>query len=241
MKSEEVVAGDERTGVFGECRGQNLLGSAVGGAVVSLLPREAEATEHTEPVGIQGEKARPPGQHEDLVRPGLPDHGELGQGLPRLGKGQAQRCSEITLPVPDRELGGLAQTSGSNRDRDGSTETGNGPQRGIGRCQDRSGCQPDLTAQRRKCATPLGVGHQIGDLLPEDERERIAADGAPGLPVVPSERRQNPAQRGNGVHLVLDEADIATDGLGLRGPLRELSAPLAQLGEHPLGEIKAFL
>jgi hypothetical protein len=192
----QKVVGLGETGMgFGKPWRQRRLGPAIGGAVILGFGGDAKSLEDAQAVGIQGKQARRLGKEQDLVGTWFADHGERGESSASLREWQAERRAEASIEASEDKLGGLPKPGRAGGSRNRAPEAGNRLQC-SGRCvEDRPWCHPDLGVERGIRLAALTLGHQVGDLLPKDEAERVGADGPRWLPIVLAETAEDPGER----------------------------------------------
>jgi len=184
MLPQQAVRRDEPVVVVWERRSERLLGSTIGATIVLCFRREAKANQHAQRVGVEGEEPGPFGEHQDLVRPGLADHRELGQGTPRLEQRESYRCSQIPIPATEHELSRVAEPGRADPDRDGPTQ----PRDGLQLCrrgrENGPGVEAHLASKRSEGSAALDVRHEISYLLPNDQMKGVPTDRSRRLTVM---------------------------------------------------------
>jgi len=87
-----------------------------------------------------------------------------------------KRGAQITIRATEDQLGGLAESRGASTGGDGTSQPGDSRQ--LSACGPHNGrrCETDSRSQRRVGSAALGVGHEIPDLLPQDQVKGIPAD-----------------------------------------------------------------
>ncbi len=119
MSAQQAVSRDQPVVVVWQRRRERILGSTIGATIAFCFRRDSKANQHAQCVGVEWQEPGPFGEHKDLVRSGVSDHRELGQGAARLGQREAHGCSQIALPTTEHELSSLAEPGGADADRDG--------------------------------------------------------------------------------------------------------------------------
>jgi hypothetical protein len=191
MSPQQAVGCDQPVVIVWERRRERLLGATIGATIALCFRREAKAKQHAQRVGVEWQEPGPFREHKDLVRPGLSDHWELGQGAARLGQREAHGCSQIAIPMAEHELSRVAEPGGADPDRDGPSQPGDRLQ--LGPWGGKNGCwvKAHFSSKGREGSTTLHVRHEIADLLPEDQVKRIPTDRRGRPTVVAPESRDH--------------------------------------------------
>src|SRR3990172_12648467 len=168
---QQQVGSDEPVAVGDDLPRDGFSHRSIRGSVALALLSVAEAQEHAEAVRIQGEERMSAGQEQDLLRSRRPDGRELPQLPHRLLRRKSERGPDVAIEVPGRDLGAPLECCYPKVGL--YPEGGHRPKALFGSCQDVRGAETDTLLQQRERASPLVVIHEVSDVLPQNDLERV--------------------------------------------------------------------